>query len=247
MVDNTFNQLNKISKLNLYDNQYNDDNKTAHHGKNEANSKRGYHNNKPFNNDRKNESWRKQKVDDLSENVSNNRRQCQFASNHINQNKCLEKYCDLNIKPSTSEHKVIKSNLPIKKPVEPMNNLDNPDNIESKLKKFENKFSSSDNLHVVALERNNINKPFSSRTRGRGSNRYDGYKPNWRNQQDDSQNQDIYDIFHSPGINSQHSQKYKNKHLKKQQDRNPRHKSGNHPPSSGSYKNDIDYDSESSM
>lgn len=245
MVDNTFDQLNKISKLNLYDNQYNDDNKTAFHGKNEANSKGVYHLNKPFNNDGKNKSWRKQKVDDLSENVFNNRRQHQFASNHINQNKSLQKYCDLNIKPLTSEHKVIKNNLPIKKLVEPMNSLDNPDSIESKFKKFENKFSSSDNLHVVALEKNNINKPFSSRTRGRGSNRYNGYKRSLRNQQDNSQNQDIYEIFHSPDINSQHSQEYKNKHPKKQ-DRNPRHKSGNHPPSSGSYKNDID-DSDSSM
>jgi len=223
MVDNTFVQLNKISKLHFYDSQYNDDNKTAFHSKNETNSKREYHIKKPYDN-RKNESWRKQKVDDLSENVSNNSRQHQFASKHIKQNKPLEKYSDLNIEPSTSEHKVIYNNLPVKKSIEPMNSLNNSDSFETKLKKFENKFGSLGNLHVVSIEKNSINKPFSSRTHGRGTNRYDGYKSSWRNQQDDSQ----------------HSQGNKNKYPKNQQDGNPRHKFGNRPLSSGSYKKDID-------
>lgn len=236
MVDNTFDRLNKISKLHFYDSQYNNDNKTDFHNKNETNSKKEYYNRKPYNNNRNTESWRKQKVDDLSENVSNNSRQHQFALNHINQNKHLEKYSDLTTEPSTSEHKVIYNNLPVKKSIEPMNS----DSMETKLKKFENKFSSLGNLHVVSIEKNSINKPFSSRTHGRGTNRYGGYKPSWRNQQDDSQNQDSYEIFHSHGIDSQHSQEYKNEYPKNQQDRNPRHKFGNRPLSSGSYKKDID-------
>ncbi|CAI6350792.1 unnamed protein product [Macrosiphum euphorbiae] len=236
MVDNTFDRLNKISKLHFYDSQYNNDNKTDFHNINETNSKKEYYNRKPYNNNRNTESWRKQKVDDLSENVSNNSRQHQFALNHINQNKHLEKYSDLTTEPSTSEHKVIYNNLPVKKSIEPMNS----DSMETKLKKFENKFSSLGNLHVVSIEKNSINKPFSSRTHGRGTNRYGGYKPSWRNQQDDSQNQDSYEIFHSHGIDSQHSQEYKNEYPKNQQDRNPRHKFGNRPLSSGSYKKDID-------
>jgi len=238
MVDNTFDQLNKISKLRFYGSKYNDDNKTAFYNKNETNSTREYHNTKPYNN-RKNESWRKQKVDDSSENVSNNSHQHQFASKRINQNKPLEKYSDLNIESSTSEQKVIYNNLPVKKSIEPMNSL-NSDSIETKQKKFENKFSSLDNLHVVSIEKKPSNKPFSSRTHGRGTNRYGGHKPSWRKKQGDSQNQDSYEIFHSHDIDSQHSQGYKNEYPKNQQDGNPRHKFGNRPLSSGSYKKDID-------
>ncbi|XP_022179430.1 uncharacterized protein LOC111040046 isoform X1 [Myzus persicae] len=216
MIDNTLDQLNKISKLHFYDNQYNDNIKSTFHTKNEANSNRGYHNNKPYNN-RKNESWRKQKVD-LSGNESKSSRQHHFASKHINQDKFLEKHMDINIKPSTSQHKVIENNikLPVKTPIEPINSLNNSDSIETKLKKFDNKFSSLGDLHVVSLENNSINKPISSRTHGRGSNRYGGYKPSWRNQPDDSQHQDNFEIFHNRGINSQQSQRYKNEYPKNQ-------------------------------
>lgn len=240
-VDNTFDKLNKISKLHFYDNRSNDDIKTVFHNKNEANSNKRYHN-KPYNNYRENQSWRKQKVY-LSENGSNSSCQHQLASKHINQNKSSEKHSDLNIEPSTSQHKVIDKNftLPIKKSIEPINSLNNSDNIKTKLKKFEKKFSSSSNLHVVTLESNYINKPFSSGTHGRGSNRYGGNKPSWRNQLDVPQNQDSFEIFHNPGINSQHSQGYKNKYSKNQQDGNPKHKFGNRPHlSSRSCKKDID-------
>lgn len=231
--------MNKISKLHFYDNRFNEDNKTTFRSNNKANSNREYYNNKLYNN-RKNESWRKQKVDDLSENVSNNSRQHQFDSKPINQNKSLEKYSDLNKEPSPSQHNVIDNNLPVRKSIEPMNSLNNTDSIEAKLKKFENKFGSSGNLHVVSLENNSVNKPFSSRTHGRGTNRYGGNKPSWRNKQDDSQNQDSFEIFHSHGINSQHSQRYKKEYPKNQQHGNPRHKFGNRPLSSGSHKKDND-------
>jgi len=228
MIDNTFEKLNKISKLHFYDNQLNDDNKTTFHNKNKANSNKIYHN-KPYNN-REKESWRKQKVD-LSENGSNNSRQHQFTSKHINQNKSSEKPSDLNIKPSKSQHKVTDYNfkLPIKKSIEPINSLNNSDNIKTKLNKFEKKFSSSSNLHVVSLENNSINKPFSSGTRGRDHKIYGGNNSCWRTHQDDPQNQDSFEIFHNNGINSQHSQGYKNTYPKNQQDEKLKHKFGNRP------------------
>jgi len=222
MIDDTFDKLNKISKLHFVDNQFNDNIKTAFHNKKEANSNERYHN-KPYKN-RENESWRKQKVD-LSDNGSNNNHQHQYASKHINQNKSSEKHTDLNIEPSTSKNKVIDYNfkLPVQNSTEPMNHLNslsNSDNINTKLKKFENKFSSLGNLHVVSLDNNSIRKPFSSGTRGRGSNRYGCTKPpSWRNQLDGPQNQDSFEIFHNHGIKSQQSQEFKKKYLKNQQDK----------------------------
>lgn len=230
MIDNTFDKLNKISKLHFYDNRFNNDIKTVFHNKNESNLNKRYQN-KPYNN-RENQSWRKQKAD-LSENGSNNSCQHQLAPKHINQYKSSEKHSDLNIEPSTSQHKVIdkKFTLPIQKSIKPINSLNNSDNIKTKLKKFENKFSSSSNLHVVTLESNSINKPFSSGTDGRGSNRYGDNKPSWRNKS--------LQHFAAPQIQDIEVG-YKNKYPKNQQDGNPKHKFGNSHLSSRSCKKDID-------
>lgn len=211
MIDNIFDRLIVISKLSFIGN-----NKTAFHSKNET---------KRYpNNNRRNESWRKQKVDS-SENLSKKSQQHPFSFK-----KSLENHGAPVIKPLTNQHKLIDKSveLPLKTPIEPTKNLKEPDSIETKLKKFENKFSSSGNLHVVSLENNYIKKPVSSREHVRGNNRYNGSRPSWRNQQDVSQNQNSFEIFHSNGINSQRSRGDKNVYLKNQDTGNPKHEFGNH-------------------
>lgn len=215
MIDNTFNRLNKISNLRFYNNEYNNNNKIAFHCKNEGNLNIRHPNNKTFNNRGENESWRKQKVD-LSQNASINSNKHQFASKYINQNKSLKKHGDLDIELSTSQHKVIDDSfkLPVQKSIEPMNSSDS---IEAKLKKFESKFNSSADLHIMSLEKNSKNKP------------------TWRNQQNASQNRDSFEIFHNHDTDSQRSQAYKNT---KNQIGNPKHIFGDHPLSGRSYKRD---------
>lgn len=240
IIDDTFDRFNKISKLNIYDSRFNDDNKTAFHNKNNA---KMYPNNKPYNNNNreKNESWRKQKVDSSSQNESNNIHQRQFASKYVNQKISLEKHGARVVEPITNQHKEMYNSfeLPVKIPNESMKSLNNSDSIEIKQKKFENKFSSLGNLHVVSLEQNSIKRPFSSRIYDKNGNRYGDSKPNWRNQQNISQNQNSFEIFHNHGINSKRSQGYKNESLKNQEARKPTHASGNHSLSGGSHK-DID-------
>lgn len=212
MIDNIFERLIAISKL-----RFNDVNKTAFQSKNET---------KRYpNNNRRNESWRKQKVDS-SENLSNKSQQQPFSFK-----KSLENRQAPVIEPITYQHKLIDKivKLPLKTPIdEPTKNSKDSNSIETKLKKFENKFSSLENVHVVSLENNSIKKPFSSRVHVRGSNRYNGSRPSWRNQRDVSQNQNCFEIFHNNGINSQRSQGDKNVYLKNQDTGNPKHEFGNH-------------------
>lgn len=230
IIENTFKRFNKISKLNIYDNSFNHDNKTDFHKRNEANSNKRY----PYNNI-KNQSWRKQKVDS-SDNRTNNSQKYQSASKYFNHNKSVENHRHLDINLSTNQHKVIDDNfqLPIKKCDDPINevNLNDSNIIQSKLKKFENKFSSSRDLNIILSENKSINTPSSSRMRGRGICRYNGNKPSWRNQQDDYQNQDN-PIFN----NLQRSQGYNNAHFpKNQRGGNPRYRFQ----SGGSHRKDID-------
>jgi len=222
IIDNTFDRFNKISRLQFYDNRCNrDNNKISFHNKNESNSNERYPKNKPYNNTQ-NKSWRKQK-NQLSENGPNNSHKNQSASKYIDHNKSFEKQGALDDqKTPKHQHKAIDSNfkLPIKNSIEPTNSLNDSNNIETKLKKFENKFNSLKNVHVVSLENSSINKSFS-RPLGRG-NRYGGYKLSWRHPQDDTQNQDNFEIFHNHSINSQQSERYKNVYPKNQQVRNPK-------------------------
>jgi hypothetical protein len=233
MINNTFDRFNKISKFNLHDGCFNDDNKTTFHSKNDT---KMYLNNKG-----KNESWRKQKVDLSSQNEFNNIHQRQFASKYVNQKNSLEKHGARVVEPLTNQHKEMYNSfeLPVKIPNESMKSLNNLDSIETKQKKFENKFSSLGNLHVVSLEQNSIKRPFSSKIYDKSGNRYGDSKPNWRNQQNVSQNQNSFEIFHRHGINSKYSQGYKNESLKNQEARKSTHASGNHSLSGGSRK-DID-------
>lgn len=186
MIDNIFDQLIVISRL-----QFNDDNKTALHSKNETI--------RYPNNNRRNESWRKQKVD-LSENLSSNSQQHPFSFK-----KSLDNHGAPVIELLTNQHKLIDKSveLPLKTPIdEPTKCLKDSNSIETKLKKFESKFSSLGNLHDVSLENNSIQKPFSSRGHARGSNRYIGSRLSWRNQQDISQNQDTRNPKHEFGNHS---------------------------------------------
>jgi len=214
MVDNIFERLIGISKL-----RFNDDNKTAFHSKNET---KRYPNN---NNNRRNESWRKQKVDS-SENLFNKSQQHPFSFK-----KSYENHGAPVIEPLSNQHKLIDKivELPLKTPIDEQTMSSKDSNsVETKLKKFENKFNSLGNLHVVSLENNSIKKPFSNRVHVRDSNRYNGSRPSWRNQQDVSQNQNSFEIFHSNGINSQRSRGDKNVYLKNQNTGNPKHEFGNH-------------------
>jgi len=200
MIDNIFKRLIRISSL-----RFNDDNKTDFYSKNETK--------KYPNNNRRNESWRKQKVDS-SENLSNKSQQHPFSFK-----KSLENHGASVIEPLTDQHKLIDKSveLPLKIPIdEPTKSLKDSNSIETKLKKFENKFGSLGSLHVVSLENNSIKKPLSSRVHVRDSNRYNGSRPSWRNQQDVSQNQNSFEIFHSTGINSQRSRGDKNVYSKNQ-------------------------------
>lgn len=212
MIDNIFERLIGISKLG-----FNDDNKTAFHSENET---------KRYpNNNRRHESWRKQKVDS-SENLSSKSQQHPFSFK-----KSLENHRAPVIEPLTNQHKLIDKSveLPLKTPIdEPTKSLKDSNSVETKLKKFENKFSSLGNLHVVSLENNSIKKPFSSRVHVRDINRYNGSRPSWRNQQNVSQNQNSFEIFHSNGINSQRSREDKNVNLKNHDTGNPKHEFGNH-------------------
>ncbi|XP_026822086.1 uncharacterized protein LOC113560423 [Rhopalosiphum maidis] len=225
IIDETFDQFNEISKLN-----FNDDNKTTFYRKNDT---KMYPNNKG-----KNESWRKQKVDLSSQNEFNNIHQRQFASKYVNQKKSFEKHGARVIEPLTNQHKEMYNSfeLPVKIPNESMKILNNSDSIETKQKKFENKFSSLGNLHVVSLEQNSIKRPFSSRIYDKSGKKYGGFKSSWRNQQNVSQNQNNFEIFHNHEINSKRFQEYKNEYLNNQEARKPTHESGNHSLSGGSCK-----------
>lgn len=81
IIDNTFEQFNKILKLNNNDIKINVANKTTAH--------------------KKHESWRKQRVD-LSENKSNKSHRHQSNSKYFYRNTILEKNVDLAKKPSTN-------------------------------------------------------------------------------------------------------------------------------------------------
>ncbi|XP_025197118.1 uncharacterized protein LOC112595929 [Melanaphis sacchari] len=233
-IHNTFDRFIQISKLHFYDSHFNDDNKTSFHNKNEA---KKYPYNKSYNNN-KSEFRQKLKVD-FSENKSNSSHQHQFASKDINKNKYLKKHSALVTEPLTNQHKLIDNNfkLSVKTSIDSMKSLNNSDNIKTKLKKFENKFSSSDNLHVVSLENNPFKTPFKNQIHNRGNNRYKESKSSWRTKQDASHDQNSFEIFH--GINSQRSRGYKNVHLENQKAGNPRNELDNHSLSGGSYK-DID-------
>ncbi|XP_060836483.1 uncharacterized protein LOC132919152 [Rhopalosiphum padi] len=108
MIDNTFDRFNKISKFNLYDGCFNDDNKTTFHSKNDTKI--------CLNIKGKNESWRKQKVDLSSQNEFNNIHQRQFASKYVNQKNSLEKHGARGVEPLTNQHKEMYNSfeLPIK-------------------------------------------------------------------------------------------------------------------------------------
>lgn len=222
VIDNTFDRFDKISKLYIDEHQFindNDDNIRV-----EANSNRYSYN--ELYNKKKNESWRKLKVE-LSENGSIKNQQHQSASKCIYQRNYLEKQSIPGIEPPTSQHKVIVNNfkLPINNFIKSVKMLKHSNGVESKLTTFENRFNSSRNVHI-SLEKNSTNNLFGSRMCNGHNYKTSGNKPSWRHKQDDIQIQDnTFEIFNKGGIqwHPQHSRGYNNTdYLKNQQDGNPK-------------------------
>lgn len=210
IIDDTVERFNKMSKIKMYDNQYfNNIKMDAHRQHFDSNS-----NKKPYNG--KHNEWQKK---------SNYQQPC--SSTSIDRNNIHEKYSTSNNK---SYHKLKTNHDPIK-PLknssneisESMLSLNDSNTIDSKLKKFERKHNSLDNIHVVSIESNPARTPADFRTRGRGG----GIKSYSQNRQNRFQNQgkllqnnnNYNDFQHAQGgqkwraphkNNSNNDQKFKN-------------------------------------
>lgn len=172
IIDDTVERFNKMSKIKMYENQYFNDNKSGAHKQNvDSKSNKYYLNKKPYKDEHN--GWQKK---------SNYQQPCSSTSivheKHSTSNK------------NSSYHK-LKTKHDLIKPLknssketsESMLSL-NDSNIDSKLKKFECKHNSLDNLHVVSMESNSARISSDFRTRGRG-----GMKYNSQNRQNRFQNQ----------------------------------------------------------